>query len=70
MSSGIFSGSVSRISSSLLTVVCSFSSADSSADSSLRVKVEMACVSLHLAHWKSSMYSVERTPSIQSERLV
>lgn len=70
ISSGIFSGSVSRVSSSLLIVVRSFSSAESEDDSNLRFRTEMACSSLHLAHWKSSMYSVDRTPSIQVERLV
>lgn len=68
--SGIFSGSVSSASFSFSIAIRSFLPSGSKDDCNLRVNVEMACSSLHLAHWKSSMYSVERTPSMQSERLV
>jgi hypothetical protein len=70
ISSGIFSGSVSRVSSSLWIVARSFSWAGPEVDCDLWSSMKMACLSLHLAHWKSSMYSVDRTPSIQSERVV
>ena len=66
MPSGIVSGSDS-------SAVLSFDSVFSNSFrfdgcvSSLRVNEAMACCSLHLAHWKSSICSVERVPSMHSE---
>lgn len=70
MSSGKFSGSICRASSNRRIFRRSFSFAGPEEDCNLRFKLEMPYSSLHLAHWKSSIYSVESTPSMQSERVV